>query len=74
MQSAPANIPATTHSALATVFGEGTRSRSASRSWSPADSANRITGTRPAAPIRFGSSKTTERLCDAFTCEMSLAG
>jgi hypothetical protein len=36
----------------------------------PARSASRITGTKPAEPIRFGSSKTAETLCDACTCRM----
>lgn len=66
MQSAPVNIPATTHppwpprSARAHAAGRraGRGGRRGLRQL--------ITGTRLAAPIRFGSSKTTERLCRCF--------
>ena len=39
-------------------FADGTLNRSSSRSYRPADSANRNAGTRPAADTRFGSSNT----------------
>ena len=39
-------------------FADGTLNRSSSRSYRPADSANRNAGTRPAADTRFGSSHT----------------
>ena len=39
-------------------FGEGTVNCCARKSCRPADSANRSTGTRPAADTRFGSSNT----------------
>lgn len=58
MLSAPASIPATTHAVLITRFGESTPRCSPANSWRPAEAANLITGTRPAADTRFGSSKT----------------
>jgi hypothetical protein len=58
MLSAPASIPATTLVVFTTAFGAATVTCSATRSYSPADSASRNTGTRPAADTRFGSSKT----------------
>ncbi len=58
IESAPASIPPTTLAVLATAFGAGTLSPSASRSYQPADSASRRVGTKPAADTRFGSSKT----------------
>jgi hypothetical protein len=58
MLPAPASIPATTLPVLATGHGESTLRCSPTRSCSPADSANRSSGTRPAEPTRFGSSKT----------------
>ena len=70
MLSAPANIPATTAVALTAGHGAGTLKRRPSKSSRPVCSASRRTGTRPAAEIRFGSSKTAETLCDACTCEM----
>ncbi len=57
MQSAPASIAPTTLAVFTPGFGEGTVNAS-SRPWNPADSANRIAGTRPATDTRFGSSKT----------------
>ena len=72
MQSAPASIPATTPAAFTSAFGHGTLRCCPSRSCSPARSASRITGTRPAEPIRFGSSKTAATLCDACICRMPL--
>jgi hypothetical protein len=58
MLSAPASIPPTTLAAFTAAFGEVTLTRSASRSCRPADSANTMAGTNPAADTRFGSSKT----------------
>ncbi len=65
MESAPASIPATTHDAFTAELADGTLDRSASNSCSPARSASRITGTKPADPIRFGSSKTASTLWSA---------
>ncbi len=78
-QPAPANSrgtaaanPAITQAALAAAFGHGTLNRCSSRSGKPARWASRITGTRPAEPIRFGPSKTADILCDACTCQIPL--
>jgi hypothetical protein len=62
MLSAPASIPATTPVVFATGFGDDVATCSATSSCRPADSASRITGTRPAADTRFGSSKTGKTL------------
>ncbi len=72
MESAPASIPATTPAAFTGPFGQGTLKCSPSSSCRPALPASRITGTKPAEPIRFGSSKTADTLCDACTCRMPL--
>ena len=72
MLSAPASIPATISAAFTGPFGHGTLKCSVRRSCSPALPASRITGTRPAEPMRFGSSKIADTLCDACTCRIPL--
>lgn len=62
MQSAPASIPPITAVVLEVAFAESMLNLSSSRSYRPADSASRITGTRPAADARFESSKTGRML------------
>ncbi len=59
-------------SVFAAAFGEATLKSCSRRSYSPADSANRSTGTRPAADTRFGSSKTGGSCEKAFTYEVPL--
>ena len=58
MLSAPASMPPTTLAAFTAAFGDLTLTCSASRSCRPADSANNMAGTSPAADTRFGSSNT----------------
>ena len=57
IESAPASIPASTHRTFVAPFGDGTVKPSSSPS-SPAASASRNSGTRPAADTKFGSSNS----------------
>jgi hypothetical protein len=61
IESAPATIPATsedTFNPALAPLSVGTLNRSSASRARPTESANAMTGTNPAAPIRFGSSKT----------------
>jgi len=63
MLSAPAAIPATNEQILAPALAPlslGTLNRAWASSPRPARRARAITGTRPAADTRFGSSKTAD--------------
>jgi hypothetical protein len=62
----PVAIPANRDATLTAAFAPaepGTLTCSVTRSYNPTLSAMAITGTRPAADTRFGSSKSTETLC-----------
>jgi hypothetical protein len=60
MLSAPATMPATSAGTFKYAFGAGTLNLSVTRPASPQDSANAMTGSRPAQEIRFGSSKLAD--------------
>lgn len=63
MESAPATIPLTSVAILAPAFAPlsvGTLNRSCARAVSPASSASRMTGIRPAVDTRFGSSNDAD--------------
>ena len=63
MLSAPATMPATSEATFTPALAPlsvGTLNRRSASSASPARSASRITGTRPAEPTRFGSSNTAD--------------
>jgi hypothetical protein len=63
IESAPAAMPATKAATFAPAFAplsDGTLNWASASFCRPADSANRSTGTRPAADTRFGSSNTAD--------------
>ena len=63
MESAPATIPATSDATFAPALAPlsvGTLNNRSASPDSPARAANRITGTSPAEPTRFGSSNTAD--------------